>query len=1050
MFDQLIAYFAKRHLLANLLFVGVLIGGAFSWQTTNKEEMPSIVFDTVRISARYPGAPASDVEYFVTRPIEEEIRSLDGVFRVTSSSSVGQANISVELDPDLPNLDEVIAEIRNEVLDVSLPDDVIDDPNVRVFRTNKKAILDIALIHKQAPILTPQTRRELQKYAFALENQLMGLSSVDSVNRSGYLQEEIQIKAYPERLSQFEIPFNTVMREIRENHVRQPAGTLEAAREPKVTLLSELNTPEKLQDFIIQGGFEGNVIRLGEVAEVESGYEKNETIYKVNGHEAVMFNVVKAGSVGILDAMKAVTVAVDRFKKNNLASSPVDIVLLDDESFDVRNRLKLIASNGAIGFVLILITLFIFLSKRSGIWVAMGIPFSLCFTIIFGSLMGHTINGTTLAAVIIVMGIVVDDAIVVVENITRLIHQGMEKSQAIVKGTSFVMLPIIASVTTTCVAFVPLFFFDGRFGKLIAFIPPIIFLMLLASLIESIFILPGHMDLELPFMKRFSSSAKHQTAGQKHTHWFDQVEDKYESVLNKLLPAKWIVFGVLVVLLGASGWLVTSKMKYVMFPDEETRDIVLSGETPQGFTRYETAEKVREVEELVIPYLGQEVVAFRTQIARSRRGGAVQDNRFRTTIEIVAKEQRKKSADQLIEEFKAKFDTLEGFEKLTFAKSRWGQDSGSPIEVIIQENNDTIRHEVAVAVAEQMREIPELKGIEIDEGHRVPEYRMNINREKVKRLAISPGDISSTFRAALEGTVLYEFSNGDEEVRVRLSTVESAKDEIEKVLQIPVENRNNYLVPLKEIVTMEEVTSPNVIARRDLKRTTIIDADIKVGSKKTPLNIADYLEAEVFPKVLSEYPSTRISFGGEVFDTRESKQNLMNAVVMATLFIFAILAILFNSMWKPLVIMLAIPFGVVGVILAFYLHGKTVFGFYAVVGALGLAGVVINDSIVMLVKLESELKIVDSIKETTNQIAAIAKTRLRAVLLTTVTTVVGVLPTAYGIAGYDAMLADMMLALSWGMVFGTIITLILIPCVYSLGQEIRILLHRKFSGVAHA
>ncbi len=1035
MFEKIIAYFAKRHLLTNFIMVAVLLGGIFAWQQTRKEEWPDITFDRVRISARYPGAPAEDVEYFVTKSIEEEVRGLDGVYRVTSTSSVGQSNISVELEQNYPKVDEAITEIRNAVLDVNLPDEVIDDPNVRVFRSSKKAIIDVALIHKGGHLLNIKTRRELQQYALALENQILNLSAINSINKKGYLEKEIQIKTYPKKLLQYELPFNAVMREIKNNHVRKPAGSIETKGEPKVTLISELDSAEKLNKLIIQGGFEGRVIRLDEVSDITEGYEKNKAIIKVNGHEGIMFSVVKNGSYGILEALKAVDKTVKSFRKNNLEGAPVEVILLDDESIDIRNRLSIISINGAIGFVLILITLFIFLSKRAGIWVAMGIPFTFCFSMLGASLLGYTINGMTLAAVIIVMGIVVDDAIVVAENISRLSHKGMNHRKAVIKGTSFVTMPIIASIVTTCIAFIPLFFFKGHFGKFVQYIPPIVFLMLGASLFESLFILPGHMDLKLPFQKKNTEQKEINKNG--YGHWFEKVEERYGRFLEKVLPVKNFIFLGFIILLVFSGWVATQKMKFVMFPQEETRDIVLSGSTPAGTERYETAEATRAIEDIILSRLGKEVVGLRTEIARSRRGGAVEENKFRMIIEIVPKEKRKKLANQLVAEFEEKVKGLKGFEKIRFQKSRWGQSSGSPIELIVQQNNDTKRAAIVTQLVKVMEENPDLDNVEVDEGLQVPEYQIAIDREKVKRLSINPVDIASTFRAALEGTILYEFTDGDEDINVRFTIVDEAKDDINKVLDLPVENKGNYLVPLRDIVNVTEVISPNAIARRDLKRTTLIDADLDKKTKRTPLEVAEYLEENIFPKVLAQYPTTTLSFGGEVQDTRESKSDFANAVVMVVAFIFIVLAILFNSLSKPLIIMLAIPFGVVGIILAFWLHGKTMFGFYAAVGALGLAGVVINDAIIMLVKLDDEYDTGKGKGASINQIARIAQTRLRAVILTTLTTVVGVLPTAYGFAGYDAMLAEMMLALTWGLIFGTMITLLLVPCVYSLEKDLK-------------
>ena len=248
---------------------------------------------------------------------------------------------------------------------------------------------------------------------------------------------------------------------------------------------AQLDTPEKLSKLYIQAGFQGNAVKLGSIAEIKKDFRREKQIIKVNGHEAIMFNVVKNGSFGIIDSLTSVKKVVEKFESNNLRNTSIKLVVLDDESYDVRNRLEIIATNGGIGFTLILITLFIFLNKRSGIWVAMGIPFTICLTLVSSMWLGYTINNITLAAVIIVMGIVVDDAIVVAENISRLRSHGYSSHDATVKGTAQVFMPVLASIVTTCIAFVPLFYFSGHFGAFVNFIPPIVFLMLFASLFES-------------------------------------------------------------------------------------------------------------------------------------------------------------------------------------------------------------------------------------------------------------------------------------------------------------------------------------------------------------------------------------------------------------------------------------------------------------------------------------------------------------------------------------------------------------------------------------
>ncbi len=1042
MITRFIGYFVNRHLLTNMLFISVIIGGLVAWQEIKKEERPDVTYDMVQVSASYPGATANEVEHFVTRELEKELKGVDGVFRMYSSVSRGMTNVVVELEKDYPNKDEAITEIRNAALGTRLPPDVRDKPSVQVFKSSKKAIIDIALIHTQAHLLDNSQRQELQRYAAALELQLVNLQQINSTKRAGYLQEELQINVDPDKLVKYRIPLSQVINEVATSHIRQPAGHIEIKDEPNVTINAQLDSVDKLNQLYIQAGFQGKAVALTDIAEVKTDFRREKHITKVNGHEAIMFNVVKNGSFGIIESLDAVRTVVDEFKANNLKHSNIKLVILDDESYEVRNRLSIIATNGAIGFCLILITLFIFLNRRSGIWVAMGIPFTVCLTLICASALGYTINNVTLAAVIIVMGIVVDDAIVVAENIGRFRAQGFSSEQAAIQGTAQVFMPVLASITTTCVAFVPLFYFSGRFGSFVSFIPPIVFLMLAASLLEALVVLPGHMHFQAP---RFLRSRNGQEASTEiKAHWFDHFETRYGDLLIRLLDYKYLILASFVVLLAGSLLIAHYNMKFVLFPHAETREIVLQGITGKKADRYETAMVSKQIEDLIEPYIGKEVVGLRTEIARSRHGGVAKENKFRMIIEIVPKDDRERSADELVALWKPSAEKVEGLKKLIIQKSRWGHSSGTAVEVLILENDDTLRDQAARSLLAAMQSHPGLDNAEIDQPLKLPEYKIDIQREKVKRLAINPTDIATTFRASLEGQILYELPNGNERVDVRLSVLPSAKKDIESILNIPVENRSNYLAPLRDLVTINKTETPTSINRRDTRRVTTVYANLKKGTDLTPLEIAEDLEKGAFHDIISRQPSTSLNFNGEIADSRESQHDLRNAVITVIMLIFAILAILFNSISRPLLIMLAIPFGVVGVILAFWLHGQNLFGFFAAIGTLGMAGVVINDSIILLTKLDQNLA-EPSAKPVNEKIARVAQTRLKAVILTTLTTVAGVLPTAYGLAGYDAILAEMMLALAWGLFFGSLITLLLVPCLYSLLQDLQRRWHRGIS-----
>ena len=396
-------------------------------------------------------------------------------FRVSSATGAGSSSVSVELERNRRDRDAIIAEIRNYAADVKLPADVIDDPNVRVFDTSRKAIIDVAIYYDSTPLMDDAARTELQNITRSLENRLLALDCIAEVSRSNYYQDEIRVLLDAQRLEKSRLSVSSAVSALRKNHVRQPAGTLNMPGEPRVTLNAELDTEEKIRNVVLQGGFEGTGVRLSQVAEVTQGFDRKTEIFKINGHEGLFLNVVKSGDAGILDAVEEVRREVERFQKTTLAGSPVRVTLLDDESKDVRSRLNIIGFNGTIGFLLIMVTLLIFLDRHSALWVTAGIPFSFAATLGGIWWLGYTINNVTLAAVIIVMGMVVDDAIVVAENVSRLRSRGMSTKEAAVRGTHEMFQPVLAAVLTTCVAFLPLYFFQGHFSQMNRYIPPIIF-----------------------------------------------------------------------------------------------------------------------------------------------------------------------------------------------------------------------------------------------------------------------------------------------------------------------------------------------------------------------------------------------------------------------------------------------------------------------------------------------------------------------------------------------------------------------------------------------
>lgn len=1011
----LIRYFLNRPVIANVLMFGIILSTIGLWPKIGKEEMPEFAFNWVRVSIPYPGASAADVELFIIKPVEEKIKGVTGLEKVRSTGAYGSASFSIEFSPT-DNLNEKVQEVKDAVDSVQLPREA-EDPVYRQFKSSEKAIIDVGIYLKDRELLSVEDRQKLQEYALGFKNKILGLEEISGIEMSGYLIPELQIKVDPEKLRKYEISMNQVKEQIVQQNIRQPIGSMRDEGESEVSIVSELDSVESLQNVIVTSGFQGQKLKLSDIAKIKEGFERSNSIQKIQGNEGIRISIQKSSNTDILSGQKAVIKFIKEFERD-LGDSELGFAVIDDESYDVRNRLSLIGTNGLLGFVLIALVLFVFLDLKSGIWVGMGIPFCLAFTLIACLVIGYTVNNMTLAAIIIVLGIVVDDAIIVAENIQR------HKKSDVVESTTSMMAPILASVLTTCAAFIPLYFFSGRFGMFVKYIPAIVFLMLLASLLESAFILPAHMKSDLPFLKKRKTDDK---IGLRE-RLVQRVEAHYEAFLEKVLPWRSLIMLFFVALLGGSYYIYTQKLKYVMFPREESRDFSVKAVAPPGATRYQMAKIVAPLEDLFLDDDRGLVTSVRTSIGQSRRGGEVRENEASIRVEILPPSERSVSLNQMIKGWEEEAKGLEGFEEIRFLKSRFGSDSGSAVEILVLANNNEEREKVSNDLKSALEGFNELANVEIEKPLVKDEYKLEIKRALVSRLGIDYSQLSGVLRSYIEGDVLYTLNKDEEEVDVRFTSLETSKDDVNKLLQLTVANREGYLVPIGKLVDVVKRSKPANINRQAFKRNVLVLADLRPEAQTTPLEIADRLENEHFPRILKGRPNAQLEFVGEIQDSRESQSDFGVSIALVLGLIYILLVFLFDSTFTPLLIGAVIPFGAVGVALAFYLHGMEQYGFFAVIGALGMIGVVINDSIVLVNKLET---LPLDLSERFKAIANFTSTRLRAVVVTTLTTVAGLFPTAYGFGGYDSMLAEMMLAMGWGLVFGMLITLVLTPCLYS-------------------
>ncbi len=643
---NIIRYFSRRQLIGHVIVFGIILASIVLWPKMGKEQMPDLTLNWLRISVSYPGASADDVELFITKPIEEKLKGVTGLDEVSSVSSSGISHFNIFFEPETKNLSEKLQEVKDAIDSAEFPRES-EVPVYRQFKSSERAFIDVAVFIKGKEILDTEARYELQEAALAFKNRLLALPEISGMEAKGYLRPEIHIKIDPDKLQKYEVSLQQVIDQIKQQNVRTPIGSMSDKHETEITLISQLDDIGPLENVIIEKGFEGQGIKLKDIAKIEKSFERQTSITKIQGHEGVIFNVQKSMSSDILTAQHAIVKFIGDLKENN-PESQVSYLLMDDESYEVRNRLGLISSNGIMGFILIVIVLFIFLDLRAGIWVAMGIPFSLAATLIMAMLMGFTINNMTLAAVIIVLGIVVDDAIIVAENITRQREEGVSLEDLAVNRTNSVLMPILASMLTTCAAFVPLYFFSGRFGLLVVSIPTIVTLMLSASLLESSLFLPGHMIHPLPG-ERFLKSLSHKMkASGLRERWLHASEKCYSNFLRVILPWRGLVLFSFILLLVGSYYLYNEKMKYVMFPREEAQSISVKAVGPKGMNREAMGKFVSKVENIFLEHGLGIVTSVRTTVGQSRRGGEVRENEANLRIELIPPSDRELALDEAL------------------------------------------------------------------------------------------------------------------------------------------------------------------------------------------------------------------------------------------------------------------------------------------------------------------------------------------------------------------------------------------------------------------
>ncbi len=1028
---KIVEYFSQKSLIVNIISAGILISGILFILTANREAFPKVEYGWVIVTTIYPGSTAEDVEKHISIPLENEIRGVEGVDEVYSGSYEARSVLALKLDPDIKNKFQVINDIKDAVDSVSdLPDDALD-PIVTELGTSLVPVIEISVVKKNG-IHNDKDELELRRMAKMLEDSLLNLSGAAQIDKSGYRDREMTVEVDPLKLRTFYVSITDIINSLSRKNLNFPGGVAKTEKEDiMIRTIGEVETADDIKKVLIKANDLGNFVTIGDVARVRDTFEEDDILIKTSGVKAITLTVLKKESADIINLVDDVVKIVKSSEEQY--GDGFEYILSNDLSYYVKRRLNVLINNGIVGFTLVLISLFLTLGWRIATVTAIGLPIAFCMTFIWMAQAGVTINLMSMFGLIIVLGMLVDDAIVVAENIYRHLEQGASIQDAVVNGTSEVILPVAGTILTTIAAFSPLMFMSGIMGKFIWTLPAVVSVALAASWFESMFILPSHInDIE-----KLNKNLKHRKIEEGGVHTFFKV--RYTAVLRTVLVNRYKSLLVATLFFAGTILFAYNHVKFVLFPADKIERFVIKLEAPTGTSLEKMSIKLSLIEKLISDLPDEELDNYISMAGIIREQamdpGEKRGANYGTIIvNLTPEEKRERMALAIVDDIREQTSRYEKeFVKIEMNTVRGGPPVGTAVSVTIRGDNFDDLKKISSMYKEYLNSITGVKDVKDDFEEGKSEIRVVVNEKTAAIAGISVYDVASTVRSYFEGTVATTIRKSDEEIDIRVKFPDHLRNNLESFKYITIPNRMGNLIPLNRVAEFESGKGVSVINRHNWKRAITVTADLDEHEKGVSSVSVNLLLGEKFADIGTQYPGITVDYLGEFKDTQDSMQNLVRSFVIAVIVIYFILVALFSSLLHPFVIISVIPMTLMGVIWTFYFHGIP-FSFLGLMGVVGLTGVVVNDSIVF----------VDFIKKNRtrgmNSLEASVDAggkRLRAVFLTTITTFFGLIPTAYGLGGFDPFLKPMAVAMSWGLLFGTVITLLGTPLVYNLLSDLR-------------
>jgi len=1040
----------KYSVLVNMLTVAILIFGLVSMITLPREEYPAIDFGSVMVVVAYPGVSPQEIEQLIVTKIENALIDIDGIDYISSRSEEGRATVRIAFEMS-KDPEDAFTDVNNEIAKVTdLPKDALDPV---VIRLNMREVNPIG----QLVIGGDFSPGSLRTIAENLNDGILNIENISKTDILGTRDREIWIDADQAKLDAYGITLNDLTSAVQGRNLNLPGGTSRFGKiEFLVRTLGEFNSTEEIAALIVQSDQQGRAIRLADVAAVRDTLARAQTIAKLNGTKSVSIFLYKKAEGNIVKVMKEVRDYAAEYEKSVPGLS---ISVRNDGSIDVKNGLNALGNNAVLGIFLVFFMLLIFLGWRNAALASVGIPLSILITFIVLPLFDITLNNLTIFGMIIVVGMVVDNSIVVLENTHRYREMGYCHKDSIVLGVDQVIMPVFASTLTTIAAFLPLLLMEGTLQKFLSVMPIVVSIALLGSWYQSMVVLPNNI---WQFGKNVEADSK------RTTKLISPLVRLYQKTIIKVLKHRAIaIWSIIFILLLSVGVLGTGLIKFEFFPSTLSQTINLQLYTPLGTKLEETERVVTVVENIILNMKEKDDIEFVVSSVGSIGGEGrqnIKSSNAQINVDLVELKEMKYTHDEIKNTIRKELDKLPGLYSYRFGQPRSGPPVGNDVEIRIKGENLQRLEFIGKVVKDNLKTIPGVVDIDDNFDSGKKEIRILPNLDKLAMYGLTVAQVAGTVRTASNGTEVSKFrGDGIDEYAIVVKLDDKYTLELETLKGLKVRTKYGDLVAVRELADFEIVNSLSRIEHRDKKRVIVITGAVEKYTvngktkKRTPSEVETALMGDklrnkegLLGSFEKRYPGYTIEFGGVREEQRKSYASLYRAFLIALLVIYTILASQFRSYVQPLIVMCTIPFGFIGVIFGLLVTGLP-FSLNTLISVIALAGVVVNNAILLIDFINQERE------KGTDRWHAIVQSgsiRLRPIIMTTGTTIAGMLPLVFSTSPSTQAWRPLAVSFTFGLTFATFLTLFIIPVIYSMvdsffgrfGME-RFKEHKKFTEV---